>query len=192
VSAVNIQEAYTKLWTAIVEEHRRVFERQDCEQLAGLIDVIGKTKRVFVIGVGREGIAARSFSMRLMHLGKEVHWIWDDTTPGMSKDDLFIAVNGSGNIGHINYVLGQAKRAGAAIALVTGSPSGDAAQFADYCLFVPAAVYNGRDPVVESIQPMGNLFEQHCFMLFDIIVMILEKQLELSHDDMAARHRNIE
>jgi 6-phospho-3-hexuloisomerase len=189
---VNLQEEYTKLWTAIVEEHKQVFERQDCGQVTSLIDVVCKKKRIFVMGVGREGIAARSFSMRLMHLGKEVHWIWDDTTPRMSKDDLFIVINGSGNIGHINYVLGQAKKTGAIIALVTGSPSGDATKFADYCLFVPAAVYNGQDPVVESIQPMGNLFEQHCFMLFDIIVMILEKQLKLSHDDMSVRHRNIE
>jgi 6-phospho-3-hexuloisomerase len=39
---------------------------------------------------------------------------------------------------------------------------------------------------------MGNLFEQHLFLLFDIIIMLIEKQLRLSHDEMAARHRNIE
>jgi len=39
---------------------------------------------------------------------------------------------------------------------------------------------------------MGNLFEQHLFILFDIIVMIMEKTLNISHNEMAARHRNIE
>ncbi len=61
------------------------------------------------MGVGREGIAGRSFAMRLMRLGKEVHWIWDDTTPGM-VGDLFIAINGSGKIGHIHYVVEQGER----------------------------------------------------------------------------------
>jgi|GEM_PF-5484248 len=55
-----------------------------------------------------------------------------------------------------------------------------------------AAVYLGVDPVVESIQPMGNLFEQHLFLLFDIIIMLLQQRLNITHSEMAARHRNIE
>ena len=99
-----------------------------------------------------------------MHLGKEVHWIWDDTTPGMGEGDLFIAVNGSGQIGHIHYVVEQARRTGARIAVVTGAPRQKTPQLADCVLFVPAYVFNGTDErCVPSIQPMGALFEQHCF-----------------------------
>ena len=189
---MEIEELYSSFYQTIIEEHRQVFLRQDLKQLKEFIYLIKNYQKIFVMGVGREGIAARSFAMRLMHLGKEVHWIWDDTTPGMGEKDLFIAVNGSGNIGHINFVLEQGKKAGTKIAVVTGSPSGQAGKIADFCFFVPASVYNGKDPVVESIQPMGNLFEQHLFMLFDIIVMILEKELNISHDQMASKHRNIE
>jgi 6-phospho-3-hexuloisomerase len=189
---MNIPNDYNDLYQKILEEHRQVFENQDLTQLAQLLGLIRNHHRIFVIGVGREGIAARSFAMRLMHLGREVHWIWDDTTPGMNEKDIFIAVNGSGNIGHINFILEQAKKAHTKIIVITGSPSGQASKIADHCLFVPASVYNGRDPVVESIQPMGNLFEQHLFLLFDIMIMLLEKELKLSHEDMAARHRNIE
>jgi 6-phospho-3-hexuloisomerase len=186
------EEEYITLYKSVLQEHLRVFERQDMPQLQRFMDLICGHDRIFVMGVGREGIAARGFAMRLMHLGKEVHWIWDDTTPGMHKGDLFIAVNGSGNIGHITYVLEQAKKTPAEIVVVTGSPSGEASKIAGSYLFVPAAVYKGTDPVVESIQPMGNLFEQHLFVLFDIIIMLLEKKLKISHDEMAARHRNIE
>ena len=189
---MEIEQLYTSFYQTIIDEHRQVFERQDIIQLEKFIELIKNYQKIFVMGVGREGIAARSFAMRLMHLGKEVHWIWDDTTPGMNENDLFIAVNGSGNIGHINFVLEQGKKAGSKIAVVTGSPSGHAGKIANFCLFVPAAVYNGKDPVVESIQPMGNLFEQHLFILFDMIIMIMEKELNIAHDDMAARHRNIE
>jgi 6-phospho-3-hexuloisomerase len=189
---MDIKQTYNSFFQTILDEHRKVFERQDLGQIEQFIQIINNHKRIFVMGVGREGIAARSFAMRLMHLGKEVHWIWDDTTPGMNGHDLFIAVNGSSNIGHINYVLEQAKKAGTKIIVITGSPSGQAGKIADSCLFVPAAVYKGKDPVVESIQPMGNLFEQHLFLLFDMIVMIMEKEFNISHDDMESRHRNIE
>jgi 6-phospho-3-hexuloisomerase len=39
---------------------------------------------------------------------------------------------------------------------------------------------------------MGNLFEQHLYMLFDMIVMMLEEKMQVSHADMEKRHRNIE
>nr|WP_321295574.1 SIS domain-containing protein [uncultured Sphaerochaeta sp.] len=190
---MSISQSYQKLYTTIIDEHRQVFDRQNVSQLEASLHKVEEAKRVFVIGVGREGIAARSFAMRLMHLGKEVHWIWDDTTPGICPGDLLIAVNGSGRIGHINYVIRQAKAAGGSILVVTGSPSGEAgALLADEVLFVPASVYNGTDEVVSSIQPMGNLFEQHLFMLFDVMVMLLEQQMKITHDEMASRHRNVE
>ena len=176
-----------------MEEHQQVFEKQDLEQLREFMDLIKDHERIFLMGVGREGIATQSFAMRLMHLGKDSHWIWDDTTPGMGKDDLFIVTNGSGQIGHIHYVAEQAKETGATVAVVTGSPEEKTPKLADFTLFVPAFVYNGTDDrVVPSIQPMGNLFEQHLFLLFDIIIMMLQDELDLSHEEMASRHRNIE
>jgi 6-phospho-3-hexuloisomerase len=190
---MNIAKRYEELYRTILSEHAAVFEKQDMEELERFLEAIVKASRIFVMGVGREGIAARAFSMRLMHLGKEVHWIWDDTTPGMQAGDLFIAVNGSGQIGHIHYVVEQAKLSGAAIAVVTGAPRQKTPKLADHVLFVPACVYNGTDErTVPSIQPMGNLFEQHCFLLYDIIVMLLEEKLNLTHEQMAARHRNVE
>ena len=76
-----------------------------------------------MLGVGREGIAGRAFSMRLMHLGKEVHWVWDDATPGMEKGDLCILITGSGKIGHLDYIADQAKKSKMQLwQFVTGTP----------------------------------------------------------------------
>lgn len=106
-----------------MQEHLEVFKKQDINQLKEFMELIKKADCIFLMGVGREGISTRGFAMRLMHLGKETHWIWDDTTPGMHKNDLFIATNGSGQIGHITYVVEQAKKAGTKVAVVTGSPN---------------------------------------------------------------------
>ena len=183
---------YKETYEKILAEHRQVYERLDQAGMREFIEEVKKHDRIFLIGVGREGMATRAFAMRLMHMGKEIHWIWDDTTPGMHEGDLFIAVNGSGNISHINCVLENAVKTGATTVVVTGSPSGKASHIAAHCLFVPAAVFNGTDPVVPSIQPMGNLFEQHLFLLFDMTVMLLEEELCVSHEAMELRHRNIE
>lgn len=193
MTAADLTARYRNYTETVIHEHQKVFEAQDLEELAAFMDAIREADRVFIIGAGREGIAARSFAMRLMHLHKEVHWVWDDTTPGMHDGDLFIAVDGSGKIGHIDYLISQAENTGASVAVITGSPNEAVPQTADHILFVPAAVYKGTDPrVVPSVQPMGNLFEQHLFLLFDVIVMLLSEDMALSHAAMESRHRNIE
>ena len=175
-----------------VAELGQVAERIDTRQIDAFIAAIARAKRVFLIGAGREGLSTRAFAMRLMHLGKEVHWIWDDTTPGIGAGDLLIATSGSGAIGHIDYVFDQAVAAGAETAVVTGDPSGATAKKAKTLLFLPAAVYKGKAEVVPSTQPMGNLFEQALLILFDQIVIALAERLGVSKDAMSARHRNVE
>ena len=187
------QEMYKELYELVLEEHRKVFEAQPRKDLDALMKAVAEAGRIFVFGAGREGIAARSFAMRIMHLGKDTFWLLDDTTPGMREGDLFIAVNGSGKIGYIDYFLDQARKTGAKIAVITGAPTERTPSEADVNVFVPAAVYKGTDPrVVPSAQPMGNLYEQHLFLLFDILVMMLEKKMKLTHEQMESRHRNVE
>ena len=183
---------YETLYLNIVNEHRQVFERVDLAQVQDFMGAIKKAKRVFLMGVGREGLATRGFAMRLMHMGKETHWVWDDTTPEVGKGDLFILTSGSGEIGHIHFVAQQAKSAGATIAVVTGTRTGKTPALADHVLWVPAHVFKGTDSVVPSNQPMGNLFEQTLFVLFDIIVMMLMDDQNISEDEMISRHRNVE
>lgn len=185
---------YTIMYETILEEHRKVYEKLDQKGLRRFIDTVKAHERIFLIGVGREGMATRAFAMRLMHMGKEIHWIWDDTTPGIQKGDLVIATLGDGQIGHINYVCERAKAAGGFIYAVTGSPSGHtASEVADAVFFLPAAVYRGTDEVIPSFQPMGNLFEQCLLIVFDMIVMtIVEETPGLSFEKMSGRHRNVE
>lgn len=190
---MDFKEKYRSYVKMVMDEHQAVFDAQNLEELQCFMDAMIEAKRIFVVGAGREGIAARSFAMRIMHLGKETFWLWDDTTPGMKEGDLFIAVDGSGAIGHIDYLVEQALRTGAKTGVITGAPAQRIPKEADYLLFVPAAVYKGTDPrTVPSAQPMGNLFEQHLFLLFDIIIMLLREKMGITYEQMESRHRNIE
>ncbi len=185
---------YNEIYEKILKEHRQVYEKVSQKDMREFINEVKAHDRIFLIGVGREGMATRAFAMRLMHMGKEIHWIWDDTAPSINKGDLLIATLGDGCIGHIDYICRRAKEAGAMIYVVTGSPSGSTARnIADKVFFIPAAVYRGKDQVVLSFQPMGNLFEQCLLILFDMIVMIIVDETPgLSFEKMSVRHRNVE
>ena len=172
---------YKETYEKILGEYRQVFERVNQDNMRAFIDEVKAHDRIFLIGVGREGMATRAFAMRLMHMGKEIHWIWDDTTPSIGEGDLLIATLGDGRIGHINYICERAKEAGAMIYVVTGSPSGETAK------------YRGTEDVVPSFQPMGNLFEQCLLILFDIIIMtIVDETSGLTFEKMSKNHRNVE
>lgn len=183
---------YEEIANAIVTEIGAVLKRLDDQQIETFIQEILKAKRIVLIGVGREGLSTRAFTMRLMHMDFDSHWVWDETTPALRPGDLLIATSGCGKIGHIHYVVERAKANGARVALVTGDPFQKTAPLADTILFVPGSVYLGTADVVPSIQPMGNLFEQSLFITFDMIIMEIEKRIGTTHNMMEGNHRNVE
>lgn len=176
----------------IADELRDVVDRLDDHQAEELIVALRKARTIVVAGVGREGLAGRSFAMRLMHLGFDAHWVWDDTCPPVSVGDLLLTVSGSGEIGHLDHVVNMAIAAGSHVAVVTAVPDGITAQKADHVLFVPAKVYKGEGDLVASVQPMGSLFEESVWVCFDALVLEMIRAAGLSHAELSERHRNVE
>ncbi|MDC4232525.1 SIS domain-containing protein [Actinomyces sp. B33] len=177
---------------SVLTELAAVMSRVSSREIVDLANAICSARRIVVIGVGREGLAARGLTMRLAHIGLDSHWIWDDTTPALGADDLLIAVSGSGEIGHIDYVIARAQEIGASIAVVTSNPEGRSAKRATHVLTIPAAAFLSTGDMVESIQPMGSLFEQSVWIAFDCLILDLEQRKDLDHEDLVGRHRNLE
>ena len=175
-----MNDRFKELSTQCMKELTEVFERMDDSNVRELLEEIKKTPRIFLLAAGREGLATKSFAMRLMHLGKESFWIWDDTTPSIGEGDLMICACGSANVGHENYVADMAKKNGAKLALITPSSEGFLLSIADMVVNVP------------SEQLMGNLFEQTLFIFYDILVMMLREEMDIKPEEMVARHRNVE
>lgn len=180
-------------WSDIVmKELKDVFGRMDDTDVRILLEQIKKSKRIFLLAAGREGLATKAFAMRLMHLGKQSYWIWDDTTPAIVHGDLLICACGSADVGHENYIAAMAKDNGATIALITPAEQGHLIAIADFIIKVPAAAYKASGDFVESKQLMGNLFEQSLFIFYDILIMMLREELHISKEEMVSRHRNVE
>ena len=94
-------------------------------------------KRIFVGGAGRSGFAARGFSNRLMHLGFQVYFVGEPTTPSIQEGDLLIVGSGSGNTASLVSNAKTAKAQGAKVATVTMFPENKIGSMADAAIRIP-------------------------------------------------------
>jgi len=181
------ENAYSAL-----DEIRMVFDRIAEDDMMPALAAIASARRVICYAGGREGLGLKFFVMRLMHLGKDAHWAWDDTAPSCGKGDVFIASCGSGGYNHIFYTAEQAKKNSATFIAVTASPESDFAKLADHIIYLPAAAYRASGDLVPTKQPMGNLYEQSAVLLYDMITIMLKDMMGVTGAEMEARHRNYE
>ena len=175
-----------------LDEIRRVFERIDGDRIAPALRAIADANRVICYAGGREGLGLKFFVMRLMHLGKDAHWAWDDTAPSCGRGDVFLASCGSGGYNHIFYTAERAKEKGATLITITASPESEFAKLADFVIHLPAAAYLASGDLVPTRQPMGNLYEQSAVIMYDMFSIMLKDIMNVTSEEMEARHRNYE
>ena len=150
------------------------------------LDALVEARRVFMYGVGRSGLVARMFGMRLVHLGSESTIVGDTTTPAIRADDLLVVCSRTGRSPILRHAVDLAHREGAAAAAVVGMAGTPLAADADLVVRIPLEVARG-----ESAQPMGSLFEQALLLYLDGIVVRLMEELHKTVEDMERIHSNL-
>ncbi|KAH6828100.1 Sugar isomerase family protein [Perilla frutescens var. hirtella] len=151
--------------------------------------------KIFVYGVGREGLMMKALCMRLFHLGLSAHCIFDMTTPPIASPDLLIASAGPGGFSTVDAICGVARNSGARVVLLTAQPeTGPSVKYASVVAHIPAqtmaddrASGSGR-----ALLPMGSVYEGALFLLFEMVVFKLGEVLGRSPDQIRARHTNLE
>ena len=176
----------------IVSEMNAVLKQVRQPELEGFSEIVARANRVFLCGAGRVGIATRALAMRLVHLGKDAHWVSDDTTPGIGKGDLLIANSGSGSSPSTLSMASLAKKAGALVATITADPEGKVARLADAVVNLPAQTYKTDRSAWKSVLPMGSQFELCLWVVQDMICLMLMERLGVDEASMTRRHRNLE
>lgn len=166
--------------------------------LSTLVDEIsGASKRggkIFVYGVGREGLMMKALCMRLFHLGLSAHCVFDMTTPPIASQDLLIASAGPGGFSTVDAICGVARSGGARVLLLTAQPeTGSAAAYASVVAHIPAQTMadDGAGPG-RALLPMGSVYEGAMFVLFEMLVYKLGHRLGRSPDQIRASHTNLE
>ena len=171
------------------------------EKTGKMIQEIINAHNIFIFGVGRSGLVAQAFAMRLVHLGKAVHFVGEVTTPAISSDDIIIVISGSGTTSSVHNVSEAARKQGAKIVSLTSKINSPVAKLSDVVIEIPLEQekketdnYFARQLVSKSqeIMPMGTLFELTVMVFFDSIIPIIMEKTGVSEKHMKEKHSNLE
>ncbi|MBK5446888.1 MULTISPECIES: 6-phospho-3-hexuloisomerase [Peribacillus] len=162
------------------------------EEAEKLVNGILESKKVFVAGAGRSGFMAKSFAMRMMHMGIDSYVIGETVTPNFEKEDILIIGSGSGETKSLVSMAEKAKSIGGKIATVTIFPDSTIGQLADITIKLPGSPKDQSEGDYKTIQPMGSLFEQTLLLFYDAVILRFMEKKGLDTNKMYGRHANLE
>ncbi|MGB9597548.1 MAG: 6-phospho-3-hexuloisomerase [Candidatus Poribacteria bacterium] len=168
----------------ILEEIKSILIQVDKEKVENLVDIILSSERIFVTGLGRSGLVARSFAIRLMHLGLKSLIVGDITTPAIKKGDLLVAISGSGETPIIHHIVSKAKEVEATAYLITAKGEGCIGKICDNIVVLPESD--------KHILPLRSAFEASAYILLDTVVIMIMNRTGVTQQEMMQRHSNLE
>jgi len=177
---------------AATRDLARVLRRVQVRRLKAFEKAILGSERVFVTGLGRTGLMARGFAMRLMHLGRQVFHVGDVITPSVQEGDLLIICSRTGSSKVLSHYIRIAKKAKASVAVVTARSDSPVASRADVVLPIDDTPSQRAKADRRPLPPLGSLFEQALLIVLDQVVLDLMQVLDLTEADMARIHTGFE
>ncbi len=185
----------------IAKHIRKVAKGLDTGSVKNLVDEIVNAKKIFLMGAGRSGLAAKAFAMRLMHLGFNVYVVGETTTPAVQVEDLVIAVSGSGETPSIANLGGIAKKIGSKLATITSSKDSTLGRISDVVVVVPGRTkedvnyedYHERRMMgYPQLAPLGTVFEISALVFLDAVISELMVRTGANEEELKARHTKFE
>jgi len=196
---LGFREAAEEILKDVGESVRTIPADQIEKMISVLLD--GMKKKVLIIGTGRSGLVGRSFAMRLMHLGYDVHVLGETITPAIGRNDIVIAISGSGATVLPVTSAKIAKKVGAFIIAITAKPGSSLARIADQVVHIKAKSKAAKQKdfflrqIVgehESLAPLGTLFEISATIFLDSLIVELMRRLGRTEGELMARHATVE
>ncbi|AOL16205.1 6-phospho 3-hexuloisomerase [Sulfolobus sp. A20] len=157
--------------------------------------------KVLVMGAGRSGLVGRAFAMRLLHLGYNSYVLGETIVPAIGKNDIVIAISGSGRTKLILTAAEAAKEAGAKLIAITSYNDSPLSKIADIVVEVPGRTKYSQNEdyfarqilgITEPLAPLGTLFEDTVQIFLDGVVAELMIRLKKTEEDLRVVHANIE
>ena len=189
----------------ILSGAKKAMDELDMENVEKFVQMIldVKERKIFVVGVGRSGFVGRAFALRLMNLGFNVYFLGETITPAAGKEDLIIAVSGSGTTKLSLTASSTAKEIGAKVVAITSYPQSPLGDLADLIMPIGGrtkagwpkeADYLARQLLGEreTLSPLGSIFENNCMVFLDSLVVELMHRLGKTEDELRKLHATIE
>jgi 6-phospho-3-hexuloisomerase len=190
-SEINAGE-HSEMFNRAFQDVIKVFGSDSSEFLESFTDEIVAAKKISCYAGGREGLMVKALTMRMMHLGLDVSYVGDMTTPSLHEGDLFIVSAGPGPCSTVSALVGVAKAAGARTMVITAQPEAVARLNCDRVIHILAQTMVNDTGSVTSILPMGSIFEVSQLFFFEIAILLLREKLKETVITMRDRHTNLE
>jgi 6-phospho-3-hexuloisomerase len=171
------------------EEHilariRQSLEASQIPERDEFIKAIMKTDKIFIYGVGRSGLVAKAFAIRLVQLGLKVFFIGETITPIVEPNDLVIIVSNTGQTMSAVQTANIVRRVGAKVVAITSKSHSKLAHASTMVMHLN--VETGEED--EVLAPLGTVFEDTALIFLDGIVIALVKKMGATEAQMRARH----
>ncbi|MBL8832971.1 MAG: hypothetical protein JNL71_11325 [Rhodospirillales bacterium] len=171
---------------SVLAEQAKIFAAIPAGQVDRLCEALDSAKRVFVYGIGRNGLMLQGFAMRLAHLGIDAHFVGQLSAPPAAKGDVLVLAVALGTLPTADAVAAAARKAGARLAVVTARPA--AVAHADTIVELKAQTMD--DPPASTL-PLGSAFELSLHLLCEHVTVELMRRRKLDGAALRARHANL-
>ncbi|MDD1773086.1 MAG: SIS domain-containing protein [Methanomassiliicoccales archaeon] len=168
----------------ILKEIQEILAKIDDSVVDDIVNSIISANKVFIYGVGRSGLVGKAFAVRLVQMGLNVHFIGETTTPIVETTDLVIIISNTGETMSAVQTANIVRRVGAKVVSITSNMHSKLAQASNISLELSTV----KDEQRRKIAPLGTLFEDSTFLLFDSIVPVIMAKLGQSEASLRRRH----
>jgi len=168
----------------ILNEVKTAIEKVDDSKVDEIVDAIIAAKTIFIYGVGRSGLVGKSFAVRLVQMGLDVHFVGDMTTPIVESNDLVIIISNTGETMSAVQTANIVRRIGAKVVCVTSAAHSKLGSASNIILEITPC----RDEQRKKYAPLGTLFEVATLIMMDSLVPMLMTRLNQNEGSLRRRH----
>lgn len=156
----------------------------EIEDTDKFIDYIIGSRKVFIYGVGRSGLIAKAFAIRLVQMGLEVYFIGETITPIVEEGHVVVIVSYTGETMSAIQTANIVRRVGAKVVAITANDHSKLATASNLVILI----HPPKDDEKKRLAPLGTLFEDAALIYLDGIVATLMEKLGQGEGAMRKRH----
>ncbi len=168
----------------IITQIMETLKNSDIGDRKKFVEKILESDKMFIYGVGRSGLVAKAFAIRLVQLGLKIFFVGETITPIVEPSDLVIIVSNTGETMSAIQTANIVGRVGADVVAITASPHSKLAHASN--MIIPLEVK--LDPTKSGIAPLGTIFEDTTLIYLDGIISEIMKELGQDEKSMRGRH----
>lgn len=200
MNTCNECEHLTLSMELMADQIKNIAQRLDRKNIKKTIEYIMGADSIFIMGAGRSGLVGKAFAMRLMHLGFTSYVVGESTTPAVNKNDVVIAISGSGETRSVSDLGRIAKDIGATLITVTSNKDSTLGHISDATLEIHGRSKEDAGGYLERhmrgeyshLTPLGTSFEISSLVFLDALVAELIFITGASEADLKSRHAKLE